>query len=107
MATNVDDDEQIKREFCSLNTFFKEIKQSYFSDSEYFKEISMGMSHDYPLAVEAGSTLVLSLIHIFGYQKQIIVCGKIGLIDAGYSKTTCTHIVLYIIGIDFITQFQM
>lgn len=42
MATNVDDDEQIKREFCSLNTFFKEIKQSYFSDSEYFKEISMG-----------------------------------------------------------------
>lgn len=30
MATNVDDDEQIKREFCSLNTFFKEIKQSYF-----------------------------------------------------------------------------
>ena len=51
MATNVDDDEQIKREFCSLNTFFKEIKQNYFSDSEYFKEISMGMSHDYPLAV--------------------------------------------------------
>lgn len=42
MATNVDDDEQIKREFCSLNTFFKEIKQNYFSDSEYFKEISMG-----------------------------------------------------------------
>ena len=66
MATNVDDDEQIKREFCSLNTFFKEIKQSYFSDSEYFKEISMGMSHDYPLAVEAGSTLVRVGSKIFG-----------------------------------------
>ena len=65
-ATNVDDDEQIKREFCSLNTFFKEIKQSYFSDSEYFKEISMGMSHDYPLAVEAGSTLVRVGSKIFG-----------------------------------------
>ena len=60
------DDEQIKREFCSLNTFFKEIKQNYFSDSEYFKEISMGMSHDYPLAVEAGSTLVRVGSKIFG-----------------------------------------
>ena len=66
MATNVDDDEQIKREFCSLNTFFKDIKQNYFSDSEYFKEISMGMSHDYPLAVEAGSTLVRVGSKIFG-----------------------------------------
>ena len=66
MATNVDDDEQIKREFCSLNTFFKEIKQNYFSDSEYFKEISMGMSHDYPLAVDAGSTLVRVGSKIFG-----------------------------------------
>ena len=66
MATNVDDDEQIKREFCSLNTFFKEIRQSYFADSAYFKEISMGMSHDYPLAVEAGSTLVRVGSRIFG-----------------------------------------
>ena len=65
-ASNVDDDEQIKREFCSLNTYFKEIKQNYFSDSEYFKEISMGMSHDYPLAVEAGSTLVRVGSKIFG-----------------------------------------
>ena len=43
-----------------------EIKQNYFSDSEYFKEISMGMSHDYPLAVEAGSTLVRVGSKIFG-----------------------------------------
>ena len=66
MATNVDDDKQIKREFCSLNTFFKEIKQSYFADSDYFKEISMGMSDDYPLAVEAGSTLIRVGSKIFG-----------------------------------------
>ena len=66
MATNVDDDEQIKREFCSLNTFFKEIKQNYFSDSEYFKEISMGMSHDYHEAIAAGSTLVRVGSKIFG-----------------------------------------
>lgn len=66
MATNLDDAEQIKREFCSLNTFFKEIKQSYFADSESFNEISMGMSHDYSLAVEAGSTLVRVGSKIFG-----------------------------------------
>lgn len=66
MASNVDDAEQIKREFCSLNTLFREIKQTYFADSEDFKEISMGMSHDYPLAVEAGSTLVRVGSKIFG-----------------------------------------
>jgi len=66
MASNVDDNEQIKSEFCSLNRFFKEIKQAYFADSEDFKEISMGMSHDYPLAVEAGSTLVRVGSKIFG-----------------------------------------
>ena len=52
MATNIDDTEQIKKEFCSLNTFFKEIKRTYFTDTESFKEISMGMSqrlsHRYP-----------------------------------------------------------
>ena len=36
-----------------------------------------------------------------------VQCGKIGLIDAGDSKTAGAHIILYIIGIDFITQFQM
>ena len=66
MASNVDDNEQIKNEFCSLNRFFKEIKQAYFADSEDFKEISMGMSHDYALAVEAGSTLVRVGSKIFG-----------------------------------------
>lgn len=66
MASNVDDAEQIKSEFCSLNTLFNEIKQTYFADSEDFKEISMGMSHDYPLAVEAGSTLVRVGSKIFG-----------------------------------------
>ena len=66
MASNVDDDKQKKREFCSLNTFFKEIKQNYFAESDAFKEISIGMSHDYPLAVESGSTLVRIGSKIFG-----------------------------------------
>ena len=50
MATNVDDDEQIKREFCSLNTFFKEIKQSYFSDSELLQR----NFHGYVTRLSAG-----------------------------------------------------
>lgn len=66
MASNVEDDEQIEREFCSLNTFFKEIKHAFFADSVDFKEISMGMSHDYPLAIRNGSTLIRVGSKIFG-----------------------------------------
>ncbi len=66
MASNVDDDEQIKAEFCSLGKFFEEIKRTYFADDEGFKEISMGMSDDYPLAIEAGSTLIRVGSRIFG-----------------------------------------
>ena len=66
MATNIDDTEQIKKEFCSLNTFFKEIKQTYFTDTESFKEISMGMSHDYHIAIREGSTMVRVGSKIFG-----------------------------------------
>ncbi len=66
MATNTDNDEQIKKEFQSLGQFFNEIKQEYFIDNESFREISMGMSDDYPMAIEAGSTLVRVGSRIFG-----------------------------------------
>lgn len=66
MASNVDDAQQIQQEFCSLNEFFKEIKQTYFATDDRFCELSMGMSHDYHLAVEAGSTLVRVGSKIFG-----------------------------------------
>lgn len=66
MASNVDDAQQIQQEFCSLNEFFKEIKQTYFATDDRFCELSMGMSHDYPLAVEAGSTLVRVGSKFFG-----------------------------------------
>lgn len=58
MATNTDSTEQIDKEFRSLNTFFKEIKQIYFPEEPTFKELSMGMSHDYHQAIDEGSTLV-------------------------------------------------
>lgn len=66
MATNTDDEEQIKQEFQSLGCFFNELKQEFFAQDERFKEISMGMSDDYPLAIEAGSTLVRVGSRIFG-----------------------------------------
>lgn len=66
MATNTEDEHQITREFESLHRFFGELKETYFSGSSDFREISMGMSHDYPLAVKAGSTLVRVGSKIFG-----------------------------------------
>jgi len=66
MASNIDDKNQILREFTSLKSFFDELKRNFFSDDPNFKEISMGMSNDYKLAIQAGSTLVRIGTKIFG-----------------------------------------
>lgn len=66
MATNTESESLIEKEFRSLNAFFKEIKQRYFKEDKLFKEISMGMSHDYHLAIKEGSTLVRVGSRIFG-----------------------------------------
>ncbi len=66
MATNCDDQKEIREEFNSLHNFFKEIKEEYFKDEESFKEISMGMSGDYEIAIEEGSTMVRVGSKIFG-----------------------------------------
>ena len=55
MATNTEDSDEIRKEFKQLHDFFTELKQTYFPNEAQFREISMGMSHDYPLAIEAGS----------------------------------------------------
>lgn len=66
MATNTDDEKLIKKEFNSLKTFFEEIKDKYFARNEDFSEISMGMSDDYKIAIEEGSTMVRIGSSIFG-----------------------------------------
>lgn len=66
MATNTGHVEQVAKEFKSLKNFFEEIKNSYFADEDSFKEVSMGMTHDYPIAVQNGSTLVRIGTKIFG-----------------------------------------
>lgn len=66
MATNTDDEAQIRQEFASLKAFADELKESFFADNADFREVSMGMSHDYRLAVAEGSTLVRVGSKIFG-----------------------------------------
>lgn len=66
MASNTDDDAQVSREFEELHALFTEVKTTWFADVPAFKELSMGMSHDYPLAIRAGSTLVRVGTKIFG-----------------------------------------
>lgn len=66
MASFTDNQAQIMEEFNSLSSLFHILKEEFFTDNVAFKEISMGMSHDYPLAVKAGSTMVRVGSSIFG-----------------------------------------
>ena len=66
MATNTDSTEQVRAEFSSLSSLFDELKSAFFTHDEAFCELSMGMSDDYPEAIEAGSTLVRVGSKIFG-----------------------------------------
>ena len=65
-ASNVDDEEQISREFNIAADFFDEVKTKYFPKEDSFCERSWGMSHDYKIAVEHRSTLVRVGTAIFG-----------------------------------------
>ena len=66
MATNTDNMTQVRKEFKHLKEIFNTLKAKYFNGCEWFKEISMGMSHDYPIAIEEGSTMVRVGSKIFG-----------------------------------------
>lgn len=66
MASNVDDQEQIRREMTIAADLFDELKAKYFADDAEFKERSWGMSHDYKIAVECRSTMVRVGTTIFG-----------------------------------------
>ncbi len=66
MATFTDNRGQVMEEFMLLARYFHEIKNRWFSGVTTFKELSMGMSGDYRLAIEAGSTMVRIGSLIFG-----------------------------------------
>lgn len=70
MATFTDDQQQIKKEFLTLKELFNELNQL-----KTLKTLSMGMSDDFPLAIECGANSVRVGSAIFGkrdYSKQNI-----------------------------------
>lgn len=66
MATFTDDKQQVRQEFKSLKRVFDVLKDSAFKDKPYFNDISMGMSDDYKMAIEEGSTMVRIGSLLFG-----------------------------------------
>lgn len=66
MATNTSDQAQVRREFAGLKAFFETLKSKYTHAHLNLNEISMGMSGDYKLAQEEGSTMVRIGSTIFG-----------------------------------------
>jgi len=70
MASFSDNEAQVRAEFRRLRTAFLNLKQSYFLGQDYFDTCSMGMSGDYRIAMEEGSTLVRIGSMLFGGREQ-------------------------------------
>jgi len=66
MATFTSDDTIIRSEFKKCKQAFEEIKKQFFTNDPMFKDISMGMSDDYEIAIQEGSTMVRIGSKIFG-----------------------------------------
>lgn len=73
MASVSDCEEQISAEFAHLRQLFDELKAQHFAADAHFCEMSMGMSHDYPLAIAQGSTMVRVGSRIFGQRNYATV----------------------------------
>lgn len=69
MATFTENEKQVREEFRGLKNFFDKVKQTFFGEDPAFCELSMGMSDDYRIAIEEGSTMVRVGSLIFG-QRQ-------------------------------------
>ena len=72
MGTFTDDEEILRREFGALREIFNTLKNKYFRNTDSFREISMGMSGDYMLAIEEGSTNVRVGTMIFGARDGVV-----------------------------------
>lgn len=69
MATNTDDENEIRKEFADIRHVFDRLRKESFAGNDSFTEVSMGMSDDYPLAVAGGSTMVRIGSVIFGMRE--------------------------------------
>lgn len=72
MATYTQNKILIKNEFGNLKRFFDELQSTYFKNNDAFKELSMGMSGDYEIAIEKGSTMIRIGSAIFGERERKI-----------------------------------
>ncbi len=66
MASNTENFEQVRQEFKNLKSIFDSIREKYHGENLDLQELSMGMSGDYMLAIEEGSTMVRIGSKIFG-----------------------------------------
>ena len=66
IATFTDDKNKIRSEFRNLKRIFEYVKSNYFTDNDDFNELSMGMSDDYDIAIEEGSSMIRVGSSIFG-----------------------------------------
>ncbi len=66
MASFTDNWQIVRQEFRSLKSFFDSLHTDYFGNFDYFSQLSMGMSNDYKIAIEEGSTMIRIGSLIFG-----------------------------------------
>jgi len=66
MASFTENEEQVRDEFRNLHNYFLILKSNYFKYNPDFKVLSMGMSGDYKLAIEEGSTMIRVGSSLFG-----------------------------------------
>lgn len=66
MASHTEDESRVRADFRAIRTIFDRLKAGPFAGHPEFKEISMGMSHDWRIAVEEGSTMIRLGTSIFG-----------------------------------------
>ena len=66
MASLTDDEAKIRAEFKAIKATFERLRDEVFDGCDYFCEVSMGMSGDYPIAIEEGATIVRIGSSIFG-----------------------------------------
>lgn len=71
MASITTDTDYIRKEFRQVKQIYTKLKAGFFANDDKFSEISMGMTHDYKIAIEEGSTIVRVGSGIFGERMYI------------------------------------
>jgi pyridoxal phosphate enzyme (YggS family) len=73
MASFTEDKSKVRQEFRDLKQICTDLKEAYFTRNEFFSEISMGMSGDYEIAIEEGSTIVRIGTAVFGERGKTMI----------------------------------